>query len=140
MPRWARFVSCTFTGLLLSLVGFLMTAYWYEGGPTYWESLLDFLATPGFYSLVLLVTLMAAVTLVVGRLAANLCGFSDTIAGLLAGGVVAAAYCVLLVSMNASEWGGLGVATQRAWPAAGVFSAPFALAGAFTAWLWDRLD
>jgi hypothetical protein len=140
MPRWARFLSCSFTGWLLIMVGFIMSAYWFEGGATYWESLLAFLTTPGFYGLVLLFALMAAIMLVVSRIAVNLYGFGDALAGGLSGALMAVVYAAFLIANYQQDWGGLAIALQRAWPAAFAFAAPFALSGAFTTWLWDRLD
>jgi hypothetical protein len=140
MPRWARFLSCSFTGLLLSLAGFCLAAYWWEGGAGYWRSLLDFAATPDFWYLVLLFGLFAGFTLVAARVAVHTYGFAGGVAGFLAGGTVAAVYVAFLISSHAGDWGGAAVGLARVWPAGGVFAAPFAVAGAVTTWLWDRLD
>jgi len=140
MPRWARFLSCSFTGFLLSLVGFVAVAFWYEGGPRFWPQLLDFFSTAAFWSLVWLFALMAAVVLLVARIAVNVYGFHDALAGLVSGGLVAAVYATFLIASHAAEWGGVLLGVRRAWAAGALFAAPFAMAGAFTAWLWDRLD
>jgi hypothetical protein len=140
MPRWVRFLSCSFTGLLLSLTGLLLVAYWWEGGAGFWRSLPDFATTPDFWHVVLLMGLCAAVTLLMARLAVHVYGFAGPVAGFLAGGAVALAYAAFLVSTHTGEWGGVGPGLHRAWPSGGLLAAAFGVAGAFTTWLWDRLD
>lgn len=140
MPRWARFLSCVVTGLLLALPGFLTAAWWREGGPDFWRDLMDFMGTTGFWSLVWLFVLLSALTVLLGRITANLYGVSGGLAGLLAGAVLALAYAAFLVAAHAPEWGGLAGSLQKSWPSAPLFAAPVGLAGAFTGWLWDRLD
>lgn len=140
MPRWARFLSCSFTGLLLTLCGFFLAAHWFEGRPGYWRGLLDYLTTPAFWSLVLLFGLLSGVGLIIARVAVNLYGLPDAVAGLVSGALVAVVYAAFLLAAHAPEWGGTAVGLHKAWPAGAVFALPFALAGAFTTWLWDRLD
>lgn len=139
MPRWARFLSCTFTGLLLSVAGVLVAAYWYEGGGRFWVDLFDFFATPAFWSLIWLFVLLAAFSLLAGRVFVAIYGMADGVAGLLGGGLVAMAYASFLVASQAPDWGGFAASLGKAWPASLYFAAPFALAGGVTTWLWDRL-
>lgn len=140
MPRWARFLSCSFTSLIVSLVGFLLAANWYEGGPRFWPQLMDFFSTNAFWSLVWLFALLGAVTLVIARIAVNLYGLPDSVAGLLAGGAIALVYATFLIASHVGDWGGVALGVQRTWVAGALFAVPFATAGAFTTWLWDRLD
>lgn len=128
------------TGLLLALPGFLAVAWWREGGPGFWRDLMDFVWTAGFWSLFWLFALLSALTVLLGRVIANLYGISGGTAGLLAGGVLALAYAAFLVAAHAPEWGGLAGSLQKSWPSAPLFATPVGLAGAFTGWLWDRLD
>lgn len=140
MPRWARFLSCSFTGLLLSLAGFFVAAYWFEGGPRFWVELFESFSTLAFWSLVWLFALLAAITLLLARIGVNLYGWPDGLSGLVSGGLVSLAYVSFLVSSHSADWGGVALGIQRAWPAGAVFAAPLGFAGAFIAWLWDRLD
>jgi hypothetical protein len=141
MPRWARFLSCSLTGLLLCLIGFLLTAYWWEGNATtYWPLLLNFMAMPDFWSLVSLFGLLCAGALLLGRIAVHLYGMAGAMAGLLCGALVALAYAAFLISLHAADWGGWSPSLQKSWPSAALFALPFALSGAFTTWLWERLD
>lgn len=132
MPRWARFLSCSFTGLVFSLVGFLLTAYWWEGGGQFWKNLFDFVPTSGFWYLVLLFGLFAMATLLGARLVVNFTNLSVGLAGLLVGGVIACTYGLFLAAGHAGS--------VKFWPAGLVFALPFALAGALTTWMWERLD
>lgn len=140
MPRWARFLSCSFTALLTSLAGFLLVAYWYEGGAGYFRALLAFMAEPGFWHLVFIFALMAAATLLAGRLGVHLYRLDSPAAGALAGGLVALVYITVLLSMHASTWGGLLRGVKRVWPAGALFALPLVLSGGLVNWLWDRLD
>lgn len=140
MPRGIRFLSCSFTGLLISLLGFLMAAYWYEGGRDYWQAAIDFTATAGFWYLAGLFALLGAVALIGARLAVYLVGLADAVAGICAGAAVAFVYAFFLITSHAQAWGGLAIALQKSWAPALAFTAPFALSGGFTAWLWHRLD
>ncbi|MGE5676336.1 MAG: hypothetical protein ACM3XM_21035 [Mycobacterium leprae] len=140
MPRWARFLSCAFTGLLLTLLGFLGVAGWWEGRSGYWQSVVSFLSTPAFWSLVLLFSLLVGAGLLLARLGVYLYGAPNLLAGLLAGILPALVYVVFLLAANGRQWGGLGASLLKAWPSALLFVLPFACAGAFTTWLWDRLD
>ncbi|MFZ5816661.1 MAG: hypothetical protein ACOY93_15430, partial [Bacillota bacterium] len=74
MPRWARFLSCSFSGLLLALTGLLLAAYGQERSPRFWAGLQEFLTTPEFWSLVWLFALLVALSLVGGRVLARLWG------------------------------------------------------------------
>lgn len=140
MPRWARFLSCSLTGLLLCLIGFLLTAYWWEGNAGYWQLLLNFMAMTGFWYLVSLFGVLCAAALLLGRIAVNLYGMPDAMGGLIAGALVALVYAVFLISLHAEDWGGWSNSLQKSWPSAALFAMPFALTGAFTTWLWERLD
>lgn len=140
MPRWARFLSCSLTGLLLCLIGFVLTAYWWEGNANYWPLLFNFMATRDFLYLLSLFGLLSAVALLLGRIAVNLYGMADGLAGLLMGALVALAYTSFLISLHAADWGGWSYSLQKSWPAAVLFALPFAISGAFTTWLWERLD
>lgn len=140
MPRWVRFLSCTFTGLALSLVGALLAAGWWEGGAGFGPALLNFLSTAAFWYLVGLFGLLAMITLLLGRIAVNLYGLADAVGGVLAGALVALVYGAFLVATHASDWGGMLVALQRSWLPALIFTLPVALSGGFTGWLWQRLD
>lgn len=139
MPRWARFLSCTLTGLVLSLVGFLLAAYATERAPYFWSGLRGFLATPQFRDLCLLFGLFAAAALAVGRLLTHLSGLSGIQAGFLAGGMLALCYVAFLLASQVPIWGGWAGAWPRIWPAALWMALPFAVAGAFQNWLWERL-
>jgi hypothetical protein len=132
MPRWIRFLSCTFTGLMLSLLGFLATAYWWEGGPSFMQGLLNFLPTSAFWTLVGSFGLVAGIALVGARVLIHLTGMAVGLAGFIAGGSAAAVCAMFLV---ASQGGMI-----RLWPASAVFALPFALTGVVTTWLWERLD
>ncbi|HEY8347752.1 MAG TPA: hypothetical protein VIL07_10875 [Symbiobacteriaceae bacterium] len=140
MPRWARFLSCSFTALVLSLSGFLLTAYWYEGGDGYWRSLLSFMAEPGFWNVVSFFALMAVLTLLAARAAVHLSRLPSPVAGALAGGLVVLIGITVILSMHADHWGGLAGGLRRAWPAAAPFALPFVLSGGLVNWLWDRFD
>ncbi len=140
MPRWARFLSCSFTGLLTSLTGFLSAAYWLEGGAGFWQGVVNYMAEPDFWYTVTLFGLLAAVTLIVARVVVHIYGTGDMAAGLVAGGVVGSAYAAFLLALHAPEWGGLSLSMQRQWVAGAFFTAPFAASGGLIAWLWDRLD
>lgn len=140
MPRWARFLSCSFTGLLLSLSGFLFSAAWWEGGTRFWPSLLLFVAQPGFWYLTSLFWLLAGLTLLTARLSANLYELPGSVAGLGAGVLTAIGLAAFLTAVHAAEWGGWGVSLRKAWPGLLVFVLPFAVTGGVTSWLWDRLD
>ncbi|HEY3368488.1 MAG TPA: hypothetical protein VGK74_25820 [Symbiobacteriaceae bacterium] len=140
MPRWARFLSCSFTGLLLSLLGFLLAAHWWEGGASFWAGLLDFVAAPAFWYLVSLFALLSGVGLILARVIVHLYELPDPVAGLMAGALVATIYVAFLLAAHAADWGGLAPGIHKVWPAGAVFAVPFGLSGAFTTWLWDRLD
>lgn len=140
MPRWVRFLSCSLTGLLVSLTGFLLTAWWWEGGPRYWAQVMDFIPTGAFLGLVTLFGVVVVVTLVLARLMVGVYDLGGAFAGLLSGLLVALAYAVFLVSSHLENWGGLLLGVRKAWPDAAVFGLPFAFAGAVVTWLWDRLD
>lgn len=140
MPRWVRFLSCSFTGLLLALTGFFLAAYWWEGGAGYWQAVITFMSTPAFWYLAALSALLVAVSLFLGRLAVYLYGLPNGIAGLLAGFLVAAGYTLFLLSAHAESWGGMVGGLQKNWPSAAIFALPFTLSAGFTGWLWDRLD
>lgn len=140
MPRWARFVSCTMTGLLLSLTGFLAVASWWEGGQGYWLQLLGFLGRAEFWSLVWLFTLLSAGSIIGARGVVHLNGLSDGWAGLAAGSAVGLICVAFLVAAHAPDWGGLLASVARTWPDGPLFAAPVALSGAITSWLWARLD
>lgn len=140
MPRWARFLSCSFTCLLLTLTGFLLAAYWWEGGQSFWSRVMEFLATTEFLYLSLLFGCFSALILIAARLLANLCGVPGPLAGLLAGAAVSLIYIAFILSAHAATWGGFAPALLRLWPSMAPFAAPFALAGAITTWLWERLD
>jgi len=140
MPRWARFVSCSFTGLLFSLAAFMLTAFWREGRPGFWLSVLDFLATPSFWSLMLLFAIMTGAALLTARALVKLCGLPAGVAGGVAGCVVAGAYVLFLMASHAPDWGGLAAAARRSWIDSALFLLPFTLGGSLTAWLWERLD
>jgi len=140
MPRWARFLSCSFTAFLISLIGFLLVAYWYEGGEGYFRALLAFAAEPGFWYLVFVFALMAAAALATGRLGVHLYRLGSPAAGALAGGLVALVCTTVIFSMHARAWGGFIPGVQRLWPSAALFALPLMLSGALVNWLWDRLD
>lgn len=140
MPRWARFLSCGFTGLLLSLTGFVLAAYSQEGAPRFWSGMQEFLTTPEFWSLVWLFALITAGGLLVGRLLVNLWGVAASLAGVVSGLALALCYVAFLLASQLPDWGGWGAALTRIWPAAGWFALPFALSGGFAGWLWERLD
>jgi len=139
MPRWARFLSCILTGLLCSLVGFLVLADHVERKPNFWAEVVNFLGTSEFLSLVLLFMLLTTLTILLGRIGVNLYGIAGGPAGFLAGGLIAMAYGAFLVSTYSADWGGLAIALQKVWPAAALFVLLFALSGAVANWLWDRL-
>lgn len=139
MPRWARFLSCSFTGSFLSLVGFFVAVYWFEGSSLYWRSLIDFAGTPEFWYLCGLFALLTAGALLLARLLVRLYALADAVGGLVAGAAAALAYALFLGAMHAPDWGGWVGVMHKGWPAALIFAAPFALAGGVTAWLWDRL-
>jgi hypothetical protein len=132
MPRWIRFLSCTFTGLMLSLFGFLAIAYWWEGGPSFMQGLLNFLPTSAFWTLVASFGLVAAVALVGARVLIHMTDMAVGLAGFIAGGSVAA----VCASFLAASQGGM----IKLWPTGLVFALPFALTGVVTTWLWERLD
>ncbi|MDF2630924.1 MAG: hypothetical protein K0R39_4755 [Symbiobacteriaceae bacterium] len=138
MPQWARFLSCSFTGLLVSLIGFFTAAYLFEGTADYWQSLANWLVTPAFWYLAGLFGLLVALALVAARLLVRIYGLTDGTAGLAAGAVVPLIYALFLAATHAGNWGP-GAIWQKTFPAALVFALPFALASGFTAWLWDRL-
>jgi len=140
MPRWARFLSCTFTGLLLSLPGFLLAAYYHEERSDFWSHLQEFLTTPAFWALVWLFAGVAAATLLLGRLLVNLYDLWSSLAGMIAGATLALAYIAFLLSTQVEAWGGPAALISRLWPAGGLIALPLALAGSFTTWLWDRFD
>lgn len=140
MPRWARFLSCSFTCLLLSLIGFLLTAYWWEGGRHYWSRVMEFFATTEFLYLAFLFGLLSAATLVTARMAAKVYSLPGPLAGLVAGALVSLIYMAFILSTHAETWGGFAPGLQRLWPSMAPFAAPFAIAGALTSWLWERLD
>lgn len=139
MPRWARFLSCTITGLLMSLVGIVLTAYAQERIPRFWSSLQEYLVTPEFWSLVWLFALLSAVGLVMSRVVCNLSGLPASFAGFLTGGAVAFCYVAFLLAGHLPEWGGWAAAWPRIWPAAGYLALPFAVGGGAANWLWERL-
>jgi len=140
MPRWARFLSCTLTGLLLSLVGFILAAFATERAPHFWSGLRGFIATPEFRDLCLLFGLMAAAALISGRILARLSGLGGSQAGFLAGSILALCYVAFLLASQVPIWGGWAGAWHRIWPAAVWMAMPFALAGALQNWLWERLE
>jgi len=137
MPRWARFVSCSFTGFLVSLVGLFVAAYLYEGRSNYWQSAISFAGSPVFWYLAGVVGLLMVGALLLARLLVRFYPLPGALAGTLAGSALALLYATFLVATHAREWGGL---LHRVWPAALVLALPFALSGGFAAWLWDRLD
>jgi hypothetical protein len=140
MPRWARFLSCSLTGLLLSLSGFLLAACAQERTTRFWSGLQAFLTTPEFWSLVWLFALVAALSLLVGRVLVHLWGLPASVGGFLSGGALALCYIAFLLAGQVPEWGGWAAAWPRIWPALGWISLPFALSGSLTNWLWERLD
>lgn len=140
MPRWARFLSCSFTGLLLSLTGFVLAAYAQERTPRFWSGMQEFLTTPEFWSLVWLFALLTATGLLGGRILANLWGLAGSLAGFLSGAALALCYVAFLLATHLPEWGGWRGALPRVWPAAAWVTLPFALSNAFISWLWERLD
>jgi hypothetical protein len=140
MPRWARFVSCSFTGLLIAMVGFFFAAWWREGGPGYWQAVIEFVATPAFWYLAGLFGAMAGISLLLARAGANVYGTKGPVPGFLAGAAVALAYSFFLISAHAADWGGFALALQRSWLSVLLLTLPVALAGGFVSWLWDRLD
>ncbi len=139
MPRWARFLSCTITGLLLSLIGFFMVAYWREGGPEFWPNVFDFLATAAFWGLAWLFVILSALTLVLARVGVKIYGLGAAVSGILSGLLVALAYASFLIASHAPDWGGLAASIIKVWPSAVAFSVPLALSGAMTDLLWERL-
>lgn len=140
MPRWARFLSCSFTGLLLSLAGVVLIAYWWEGGSTYWRALIDFIPTVGFWYLAALFGLLSMLTVLAARVLVRSYDLEGSAAGLFAGAVIGAAYAAFLVATHAADWGGMSVSLQKTWRAGLLFMVPWAATGALTAWLWERLD
>ncbi|HYF91965.1 MAG TPA: hypothetical protein VD969_06940 [Symbiobacteriaceae bacterium] len=140
MPRWARFLSCSFTGLVLSLFEFFVAAYLFEGNAVFWQSAIDFAGMPAFWYLAGLFGLLVLHGLVLARALVRLAGLADGVAGLLSGAGVALFYAIFLVASHARDWGGWAAAASKAWPAGAVFALPLALSGAFTSWLWHRLD
>ena len=137
MPQWARFLSCSFTGLLVTLTGFFTVAYLYEGTAEYWQSLTNWLVTPAFWYLAGLFGLLTALALVAARVLVRIYGLPDSAAGLIGGTLVSLIYAFFLAATHAPQWGSMWGKTLTA---ALVFALPFAIGGAFTAWLWDRLD
>jgi hypothetical protein len=140
MPRWARFLSCSVTGLLVSLGGLIATARWQDGSSHFWRGLFEFVTTPGFWYLVALLGLIAAATTLFARITVHLSTLSGGAAGLMTGGVTALVYAAFLVAAHAHEWGGAAGALQKAWPDALYLAAPFALSGMVAGHLWDRLS
>lgn len=140
MPRWARFLSCSLTGLLISLTGFVLAAYGQERATGFWGGMQEFLTTPEFWSLVWLCALIAGAALLLGRIVANLWGWAAGLSGFLAGGALALCYVAFLLASHLDEWGGWRAALPRIWPASAWLSLPFALAGAFATWLWEQLE
>lgn len=139
MPRWARLLSCSFTGLLLSLTGFLVAAYAQEPLPRFWSGLQEFLTTPAFWSLVWLFTLLTVMGLLVSRALVNLWGLPASFAGFLTGGALALCYVAFLLAGLMPAWGGWAASWHRLWPEAGYLALPFALGGTFANWLYERL-
>jgi len=139
MPRWARFFSCGLTALLLSLTGLVLAAYFREGGPSFWRQLWEYLATPGFRSLLLLCAILSGGALVLARLLGRIYGMPAAKAGFLSGAVVAGCCVAFLVASRVAEWGGWQAALVRVWPDAFWLVLPFAAAGGAASWLWDRL-
>lgn len=139
MPRWARFLSCSFTGLLLSLTGFLLTAYGQEQAPRFWSSLQEFLTTQEFWSLVWLFALLTALGLVLSRVLVKLWGLGATLAGFLTGGALAFCYVAFLLAGLLSQWGGWAASWPRIWPEAGYLALPFAVGVGLSGWLYERL-
>jgi len=125
---------------LTSLAGFLLVAYWYEGGEGYFRALLAFMAEPGFWHLVFIFALMAAATLTAARLGVHLYRLGSPAAGALAGGLVALVYITVLFSMHVRAWGGFLPGLQRLWSSGALFALPLMLSGGLVNWLWDRLD
>mgnify|MGYP001263529815 FL=1 len=140
MPRWARFLSCTVTGALLSLGGVLLAAAAAERPPEYWRALQAFAVTPAFLGLVLFFVLLAAGTVATARALAGLYGLPAAAAGVIGGTVLAACYMAVLVSAHLPAWGGWEGTLPRLWPSALWVAAPFAASGAAAGWLWERLD
>jgi hypothetical protein len=140
MPRWARFVSCTVTGLLVALAGFALAGYWWEGGAGFWQSWLDFMATPAFRGLVLRFGLLLAAGLLLARLWVHYYPTTGSMAGLITGGLTGLAYALALTVTYAGRWGGLAAGLQKSWPAMLLFGLAFGLGGSVSGWLWERLD
>jgi hypothetical protein len=140
MPHWVRLLSCSVTGLVFSLTGFLVAAAATEGGAGFWQNTADFAGTAAFWQLVWIFAAMVVAALLVARVTKHLYGVAGPGAGLMAGGAVALIYSWFVLAAHARDWGGLALSLQKAWPDAGLFILPFALSGAFTSWLWDRLD
>jgi hypothetical protein len=140
MPRWARFLSCSFTGLVIATAGFFFTAWWREGGPGFWQATIDFMATSGFWYLAGLFGALVAVGLLLARVAAAAYGSQGPVLGILSGAAVALVYSFFLVSAHAPGWGGLWLGLQRSWGSMAIFAAPFALAGGSVTWLWERMN
>ena len=140
MPRWARFLSCSFTGLFLALAGLFAAAGLTEGGNGFWQAAFDFAGTPAFWTLVWTFAAISMGALLVARLTVHVYRLAGPVAGLLAGGLVALVYTLFLIASQAGHWGGFALALQKSWNAAGLLLLAFGVAGAFTNWLWDRLD
>lgn len=140
MPRWARFLSCSFTGVLLSLTGFFLVVSWWEGRPGFWQGVIGYLGTAMFWWLAAMFGLLTVVTLLAGRIAVNLYGLAGPAAGLIIGALPALFFATFIIAVHAGDWGGPAGALHRAWPAVGIFAVPFALSGGFINWLWERLD
>lgn len=140
MPRWARFLSCTVTGAVLSFGGVLLAAALAERPQGFWKALQAFAVTPGFWALALLFCGLAAGAVAAARALVALYGLPPAAAGTLGGAALAACYLAALVSGHLHAWGGWEGTLPRLWPAALWMALPFAASGAASGWLWERLD
>ncbi len=140
MPRWARFLSCTITGSLLTFGSVLAAAAAVERPHAFWRSFQAFAVTPAFWRLLLLFVLLAAGAVAAGRAIVHLYGLPPAAAGAIAGAVLAACYMAALVSGHLPGWGGWEGALPRVWPAALWMALPFTASGAAAGWLWERLE
>lgn len=139
MPRWARFLSCTVTGTLLSCGGVLLAAAAAERSPGFWRAFQAFAVTPAFWGMLLLFGALSAGVVAAGRALVHLYGLPAETAGATGGAALAACYLAALVSGHLQAWGGWEGTLPRLWPAALWLALPFAASGAAAGWLWNRL-